>query len=263
MAHALDSHEKRVRSTISTRLTLLGLGGGVAVLLGFLQLRTELQGAVRARLDQEFSRPQIRSTIQHAAHTAATEIVVKQLRPQVEEAKALTARVKTDTEKALAPLQRMQAVLSLWAGAAGQSRSAYEELNHLASSSDDPDAAGLANGAYQSINGAFAFTTWLGPLRRPLPPGSKRMPRSIRRTSLGALNDPNAAIRGMAARLRAKHEARAVPALIALIQPGGESNHFPRPGNYGARTDSSWSSTAGNPIDPQPMLEWWATDPMV
>ena len=163
MRESLSQHERVLDETVSARVRPFWYAGAVAALAGvggFVWFLMNVSWTLQPRLDREFDSDRIKTVIADAAEHVAAE----QLRPQVEEAKALVLQGKADTEAALAPLRRMQKILQLQASAASLSRYAFDELERVSTdSSEDESARSMAAAAHQALRATYSNWTWGDP----------------------------------------------------------------------------------------------------
>lgn len=260
---SLSQHESVLGATISARLRPFWYAGVVAALAGvggFVWLLMNASWALQPRLDREFDNDRIKTVIADAAEHVAAE----QLRPQIEEAKALVLQGKADTEAALAPLRKMQKILQLQASAASLSRYAFDELGHVSTdSSEDESARSMAAAARQALRATYSNWTWGDPGDFEVDAdGQRRRANAMSVDQLLTLLNRDvgtAAQRAHAAMLLGhRHEKRAVAPLIDLIRPGGESDLLALGDEVRALQEiAPEADTEGSSFDVDPILKWW------
>ena len=266
MRQSLSRQERVLGATISARLRPFGYAGSVAALVGVGGLVWLLMNAswtLQARLDREFDSDRIKAAIADAAEHVASE----QLRPQVEEAKALVLRGKADTEAALAPLRKIQKILELQARAASLSRYAFDELEGVSTdASEDESVRSMAAATHRALRATYANWTWGDPgdLEIEDADGQRRRGNAISVSRLLTLLNRDvgtAEERAHAAVLLGhRHEKRAVAPLIDLIRPGGESELLALGDEVRALQEIvPEADTGGSSFDVDPILNWWDT----
>jgi hypothetical protein len=251
-------------ATISSWWRRLGYGGpmaGVVALSGFVWLWISVTGKVQTGLNNEFGTAHIRGLIDAAAQRAA----VDQLRPQVEEAKALVDQVKANVDAALVPIRHMEEVLQLQARAAALSRKAFDQLHEMAETADDPELRTLAMGFYRTIDGANQLGGWGDPpdsLVSTADDGTTKKGVEISTDRLCKyLCEGDARRRALAAEvLGAKHDLGAVAFLVSLIRAGSEPHLW----SLGVEVRALASivpdlgQALSSPFDSGGVIRWWA-----